>query len=86
MVNYTTLEALVETWSPRFVPFFDEDEWEPYDGPRYVANKAMVCKKRGSKRRARYTMEMDHVKPSHSKRTKVNSESIDDRHQICCSK
>jgi hypothetical protein len=32
MANYNTLEALVHTWSPSFVPFLNE---EPYDGPRY---------------------------------------------------
>jgi hypothetical protein len=25
-----------------FVPFLDEEQWEPYDGPRYVADKAMM--------------------------------------------
>jgi hypothetical protein len=24
----------------------DEEQWEPYDGPRFVANKAMMWKKR----------------------------------------
>jgi hypothetical protein len=47
MTNYNTLEALVHTWSPHFVPFLDEEQWEPYDGPRYVADKAMMWKKRG---------------------------------------
>jgi hypothetical protein len=81
-----TLEALVRTWSPHFVLFLDEEQWEPYDGPRYVADKAMMWKKRGSRRRARYTMEMDLVKPGRSKRSKVNSESVDDRHEIRYSK
>jgi hypothetical protein len=59
MANYNTLEALVRTWSPRFVSFLDEEQWEPYDDPRCVADKAMMWKKRGPRRRARYTMEMD---------------------------
>jgi hypothetical protein len=42
IATYNTLEALVRTWSPRFVPFLDEEQWEPYDGPRYVADKAMM--------------------------------------------
>jgi hypothetical protein len=62
MANYNTLEALVHNWSPRFVPFLDEGQWEPYDGPRYVADKAMIWKKRGTRRRALYTMEIDRVK------------------------
>jgi hypothetical protein len=59
---------------------------EPYDGTRYVADKAMMWKKRGSKRCARYAMKMDRVKPRHTKRSNVNSESVEDRHEICCSK
>jgi hypothetical protein len=31
-------------------------------------------------------MEMDRVKPGCSKRSKVNSESVEDKHEICCSK
>jgi hypothetical protein len=42
MATYNTLEALVRTWSSHFVPFLDEEQWEPYDGPRYVADKAMM--------------------------------------------
>jgi hypothetical protein len=66
MANYTTLEALVETWSPRFVSFFDEEQWESYDGPRCVADKPMMWKKRGHGRHARHTMEMDHIKSGRS--------------------
>jgi hypothetical protein len=57
MATYNTLEALVR--SPHFVPFLDEEQWEPYNGPKYVADKAMMWKKRGSRRCARYAMEMD---------------------------
>jgi hypothetical protein len=42
MATYNTLDALVRTWSPHFVPFLDEEQWEPYDGPTYVADKAMM--------------------------------------------
>jgi hypothetical protein len=86
MDTYNTLETLVHTWSPCFVPFFYEEQWEPYDGPRYVVDNAMMWKKRGPRRRARYAMEMDQVKSGWSKRSKVNSESMEDRHGICCSK
>ena len=65
MANYNTLEALVRTWSPRFVLFLDEEQWEPYDGPRYMADKTMMWKKRGPRKCARYDMEMDRVKPGH---------------------
>jgi hypothetical protein len=64
MATYNTLEALVHTWSPHFVPFLDEEQWEPYDGLIYVACKAMMWKKRGPRRRARHAMEMDRVKQS----------------------
>jgi hypothetical protein len=53
---------------------------------RYVIDKTMMWKKRGPRRRARYAMEMDRVKPRRSKRSKVNSESVEDRHEIRCSK
>jgi hypothetical protein len=86
MANYTTLEALVSTWSPRSVPFLDEEQLESYDGPIYVADKAMMSKKRGPRRHARYAIEMDRVKLGCFKRTNVNSESVDDRHHIRCLK
>jgi hypothetical protein len=86
MANHNTLEALVHTWSLHFVPFLDEEQWEPYDGPKYVANKAIMWKKRGPRRNTRYTMEMDRVKLGHSKRSKINSEFMEDRHKIRCSK
>jgi hypothetical protein len=86
MATYNTLEALVRTWSPHFVPFLDEEQWEPYDGSRYVADKAMMWKKRGPRRHAGYAMKIDRVKPGCSKRSKVNSESVEDRHKIHCSK
>jgi hypothetical protein len=63
MATYNTLEALVRTWSAHFVPFLDEEQWEPYDGPKYVVDKAMIWKKRGPRRRAQYAMEMNRVKP-----------------------
>jgi hypothetical protein len=39
--------------------FLDEEQWEPYDGPRYMADKAMMWKKRGPRRHSQYAMEMD---------------------------
>jgi hypothetical protein len=83
MATYNTLEVLVHTWSPRFVPFLDEEHESPMI--RYVIDKTMMWKKRGP-RSARYAMEMDRVKPRRSKRSKVNSESVEDRHEIRCSK
>jgi hypothetical protein len=62
LANYNILEALVRTWSHHFVPFLDEEQWEPYDGPRYVADKAMMWKKRGPRRCTWYAMEIDRVK------------------------
>jgi hypothetical protein len=41
MTNYTTLEALVRTWSPHFVPFLGEEQWEPYHGEE-GSNKACL--------------------------------------------
>jgi hypothetical protein len=86
ITTYNTLEALVCTWSPRFVSFLYEEQWEPYDGPRYVAGKVMMWKKRGPRRHARYAIEMDRVKLGRSKRSNVNSKFVEDRHEIRCSK
>jgi hypothetical protein len=44
MATYNTLEALVHTWSPRFVLFLDEEQWEPYDDPRFMADNVMMWK------------------------------------------
>jgi hypothetical protein len=62
MANYNTLKALVHTRSPRFVSFLDEEQQEPYDGPKHMPDKVMMLKKRDLRRHARYTMEMDQVK------------------------
>jgi hypothetical protein len=69
-----------------FCLILDEEQWEPYDDPRYVADKAMMWKKRSPRRRARYAMEMDRVKLGWSKKSKVNNESVEDRHEIRYSK
>jgi hypothetical protein len=42
MATYNTLDVLVRTWSPHFVPFLDEEQWEPYNDPKYAADKAMM--------------------------------------------
>jgi hypothetical protein len=62
MTTNNTLEVLAHTWSPRFVSFLDEEQWEPYDGLRYVTDKVMMWKKRGPRRHARYAIKMDRVK------------------------
>jgi hypothetical protein len=51
--------TLVQTWSPRFVPFQDPREWPPYDGPKYIADLAYHWEKRGSRKRMRHRMVMD---------------------------
>jgi hypothetical protein len=63
MANYNTFKALVHTLSLCFVPFLDEEQWEPYDGPIYLADKAMMWKNRGPRRCTHCAMEMDWVKP-----------------------
>jgi hypothetical protein len=66
--------------------FLDEEQWKPYDGTRYVTDKAMIWKKWDPRRCAQYATKMDQVKPGHSKRSNVNSESMEDKHEIRCSK
>jgi hypothetical protein len=56
-----SVENLIRTWSPRFVPFRDSGEWPPYDGPRYIADEDYKWQKRGSRKRSRHKMVMDQV-------------------------
>ncbi|XP_022680705.1 uncharacterized protein LOC111256652 [Setaria italica] len=56
-----SVDTLVRTWSPRFVPFRDPREWPPYDGPKYVADLAYRWNKRGTRKRTRHNMTMDQV-------------------------
>ena len=55
-----SVDTLVHTWSPRFVPFQDLGEWPPYDGPKYIADPAYHWNKHGSRKR-RYRMVMDQI-------------------------
>jgi hypothetical protein len=86
MATYNSLDAFVCTWSPGFVSFLDEEQWEPYDGPRYIDDKAMMWKKRGTRRYTWYAIEMDRVKPGRLQRSNVNNESMKDIHEMCCLK
>ena len=56
-----SVDTLVHTWSPRFVPFWDPREWPPYDGPKYIADPAYHWNKRGSRKRMRHRMVMDQI-------------------------
>lgn len=85
MPAYFTMDAMVKTWSPRFEPFLDEDHWAPYNGPRYVADVAMLWKKRGPRRRVRYTMDMDRLQAGGSKRRKSGTPFLEDPQAISCS-
>jgi len=35
-----SVDTLVHTWSPCFVPFWDPREWPPYDRPKYITDLA----------------------------------------------
>ena len=56
-----SVDTLVHTWSPRFVPFWDPEEWPPYDGPKYIADLAYRWNKRGLRKRMRHRMVMDQI-------------------------
>jgi hypothetical protein len=56
-----SVENLIRTWIPRFVPFHDYGEWPPYDGPRYIADEDYKWQKHGSRKRLRHKMVMDQV-------------------------
>ena len=54
-----SVNTLVNTWSPRFVPFWDPREWPPYDGLKYIVDPSYRWNKRGSRKRMRHRMVMD---------------------------
>jgi len=56
-----SVDMLVHTWSPRFVPFRDPRECPPYDGSKYIADLAYCWNKRGSRKRTRHMMVMDQI-------------------------
>uniref|UniRef100_K3XQJ4 MULE transposase domain-containing protein n=1 Tax=Setaria italica TaxID=4555 RepID=K3XQJ4_SETIT len=56
-----SVDTLVRTWSPRFVPFRDPREWPSYNGLKYIADPAYRWNKRGSRKRTRHKMTMDQV-------------------------
>jgi hypothetical protein len=61
MPHEFSVDMLVHTWSPHFVPFQDPREWPPYDGPKYIADLAYRWNKRGSRQRTRHRMVMDQI-------------------------
>jgi hypothetical protein len=56
-----SVQALLDTWSPRFVPFRDESEWPSYDGPKYVVDPETKWPNKGTRKRTQYKMEMDRI-------------------------
>jgi hypothetical protein len=59
--SHFSVDKLVLTWSPRFVPYRDMGEWPPYDGPKYIADPGCRWNKRGSRKRTRHKMVMDEI-------------------------
>uniref|UniRef100_K4A1N4 SWIM-type domain-containing protein n=1 Tax=Setaria italica TaxID=4555 RepID=K4A1N4_SETIT len=60
-----SVNTLVRTWSPHFVPFRDPREWPPYDGPKYDADPAYRWNKHGTRKRTRHNMTMDQTHSFH---------------------
>ena len=56
-----SVDTLVHTWRPRFVPFWDPREWPLYNGPKYIVDPAYRWNKRGSRKRTRHMMVMDQI-------------------------
>ena len=54
-----SVDNLVFTRSPRFVPYRDPREWPPYNGPKYIADPGSRWNKHGSRERTRHKMVMD---------------------------
>ena len=79
-----SVNTLVNTWSPRFVPFRDPREWPPYDGPKYIADPAYRWNKRGSRQRTRHRMVMDQI-PGRTRRGR-GTPFVTDPEQYECGK
>jgi hypothetical protein len=79
-----SVDTLVQTWRPRFVPFRDPREWPPYDGPTYVADPAYHWDKRGSRKRTRHRMVMDQI-PGRTRRGRATP-FLNDPEQYECGK
>lgn len=84
MPKWLSMESMVNTWSPRFEPILDEDEWEPYTGPRYVADRGLLITTKGPRRRVRFTMDMDRIRPSKKRRS--GAAFFEDPQQKRCSR
>jgi hypothetical protein len=66
-----SVQALLDMWSPRFVPFHDESEWPSYDGAKYVVDPETKWPKKETRKRTWYKMEMDRI-PGRTRRGKGN--------------
>jgi hypothetical protein len=62
-----SVDTLVQTWRPRFVPFRDPRDLPPYNGPKYAVDPAYHWDKHGSRKRTRHRMVMDQI-PSRTRR------------------
>ena len=79
------LRYLMNTWAPRFEPFRDEEEWPTYEGPRFVADRSLLHKSKGPRRRKRFAMDMDRAAKGKSTRRVVGSHFVEDTQANRCS-
>ena len=61
-----TLQAMFNTYSPRFEPYLDPTQWPSYGGEEYVADKSLMITTRGrrSSKRLRNDMDKAFAEPS----------------------
>ena len=79
-----SVDMLVHTWSPRFVPFWDPGEWPPYDGPKYIADSSYRWNKRGSRQSTRHRVVMGQI-PERTRRGR-GTPFVTDPEQYECGK
>lgn len=79
-----SVHNLIRTWTPRFEPYRNEEEWPPYLGPRFIVDPKSHWDIRGSRKRLRYKMDMDQI-PGRTRRSKGNP-FVADPEQNECSK
>lgn len=77
-----SVHNLIRTWTPRFEPYPNEEEWPPYLGPRFIVDPESHWNKYGSRRRLRYKLDMDAI-PGCTRRSKGNPFLADPEQNEC---
>lgn len=56
-----SLSKVISTWSPRFEPYLDPSQWQPYNGETCLADGSLKKLGRGRRKSKRFRNDMDHM-------------------------